>query len=238
MHRPVEIIPAILSTSYEDITRKVAAVSEVAPWIQLDIVDGEYGTQKTWPFLSLADKDLAALVHEEATLPQWEDVSFEFDLMVKNPRALADTFVTAGASRIIVHYGSFVDNNEREVFLREFKNKYNMPEPLTVELGLAVGFETPIEDIQKYIEYLDCIEIMGIKDVGAQGEPFAQGTIEKVRKCRELFPEMVISVDGGVREEYVEPLIEAGVNRLVIGSAIWSSSDPEGEYEHLKNLVS
>jgi len=231
-----EIIPAILTSSFEDIGKKVRDISNVSPWVQVDIVDGIYADNKTWPFLKNDDPDLADLVQEKKSLPEWESVSYEFDLMVDNPRALADTFVMAGASRIIVHYSSFKDEQERSVFLKDFKKKYNLPEPLSVELGLAIGTDINIEEILKYKDTIDFVQLMGIDRIGVQGERFNEKTIERVAELRKLIPELVIQVDGGVGEEHIKALIDAGASRLTEGSTIWSAEDPEEEYEHLSNL--
>ncbi len=232
-----EIIPAILERSFEEIEKKVRMISEVSPFVQVDIVDGVYGKEKTWPFIKGEDENLKKLVQEDQSLPEWESVSYEFDLMVDNPRALADTFVMAGASRIIVHYSSFKDEQEREVFLRDFKKKYNLPEPLSVELGLAIGADINIEEILKYKDTIDLVQLMGIDHVGQQGEIFNEKTIARVAELKKLLPEMTIQIDGGIKEETIKPLVEAGAGRLIIGSTIWNDEDPVDEYEKLSEMV-
>ena len=67
---------------------------------------------------------------------------------------------------------------------------------------------------------------MGIKTIGSQGLPFEQTTVERVRILRTHYPNVKISVDGGVSLETVPHLIAAGADQLVVGSALWSSVDP------------
>lgn len=232
-----EIIPAILERSFEEIEKKVRTISEASPFVQVDVVDGVYGKEKTWPFIKGEDENLKKLVQEDQSLPEWESVSYEFDLMVDNPRALADTFVMAGASRIVVHYSSFKDEQEREVFLRDFKKKYNLPEPLSVELGLAVGTNIPVSEILKYKDTIDFVQLMGIDHVGQQGEIFNEKTIVRVAELKKLLPEMIVQVDGGIKEETIKPLVEAGAGRLIIGSTIWNAEDPVGEHEKLSEMA-
>lgn len=232
-----EIIPSILLGSFSEIKNKVQEISYDAPSIQIDVVDGIYAPYKTWPFVKTPDEDLGKLIQEEESLPDWENVSYQFDLMVNNPSEIADTFVTVGASKIIVHYSSFKDDQEREVFLREFKSKYNMPEPLSVELGLAVGTDINIEEILKYKDIIDFVQLMGIDHIGRQGEKFNEKTIERVAELKKLIGDITIQIDGGVKEEHVKPLINAGANRLIIGSAIWNAEDPIDEFENFKSLL-
>ncbi len=233
-----EIIPSILEKDFSEIENKVRIISEVSPWVQIDVVDGVFAPNKTWPFIHTNDEDLKKFVQEEESLPEWESVSYEFDLMVSNPRAVADTFVMVGASRIIVHYSSFKDDHEREVFLKEFKNKYTLHGPLSVELGLAVRTDVPVTEISKYIDTVDFVQVMGIEHVGFQGQQFDEKTFEYIGELRKQFPDLVISIDGGVKEEYMQKLVEVGANRICIGSAIWSSENPPAEFEHLKDLLS
>lgn len=232
-----EIIPSILEKSYKDIEDRVRQISNCSSWVQVDVVDGQFVPFKTWPFLNSNDEDLKKLVGEEVSLPEWESVSYEFDLMCANPRAVADTFVMVGASRIIVHYSSFKDDHEREVFLRDFKKKYNLPEPLSVELGLAVGTDISIEEVIKYKDAIDFIQVMGIENVGQQGEKFVESTYDRIKKIKELAPDLIVSVDGGVKEEHLQKLLEAGVDRICMGSQIWRADDPVDEYIRLSELV-
>ena len=46
-----EIIPAILPKNYEDLKNEIALVRGVVPLVQVDICDGIFVKNKTWPFL-------------------------------------------------------------------------------------------------------------------------------------------------------------------------------------------
>jgi pentose-5-phosphate-3-epimerase len=46
----------------------------------------------------------------------------------------------------------------------------------------------------------------------------------------------MISVDGSVNQETAGRLLDAGVDRLVIGSAIYNSDNPIGELDFFKSL--
>ena len=77
---------------------------------------------------------------------------------------------------------------------------------------------------------------MGINHVGFQGEPFDERVIEKVKAVRAKYPEMIISVDGGVSLETAPKLIEAGVSRLIVGSAIFNSDNFIESIQNFKKL--
>ena len=94
----VEIIPAILPKNYEDLKNKIALVRGVVPIAQIDICDGVFVKNISWPFLSKAtsqedsgdfldnsfDEHFRRILNEVEGVPFWEDIDFELDLMVAN----------------------------------------------------------------------------------------------------------------------------------------------------------
>ena len=43
-----EIIPAVMASSYEDLTFKVAAMNGIAKLLQIDAMDGKFVENKSW----------------------------------------------------------------------------------------------------------------------------------------------------------------------------------------------
>ena len=77
---------------------------------------------------------------------------------------------------------------------------------------------------------------MGIAKIGFQGEPFDERVLEKIKDFRDEYVDVTISVDGGVSLESAPRLVEAGVNRFVVGSALWQSNDFEEKINKFKQL--
>ena len=84
---------------------------------------------------------------------------------------------------------------------------------------------------------IDFVQLMGIKEVGRQGQPFAEETFARVKKLRSVYPELEIAIDGGVNQETIPGLAEAGASRLAPGSAIAKQADPKAAYLDLKKLL-
>ena len=78
---------------------------------------------------------------------------------------------------------------------------------------------------------------MGIDKIGFQGEKFDHKVISYIKEIHKEFPELIISVDGGVKPEYAKPLSDAGVSRLVVGSAIYEGGSPHDAYEHFRAVL-
>ena len=56
------------------------------------------------------------------------------------------------------------------------------------------------------------------------------------RSLKEKFPNLIISVDGGVDFENAPALIDVGASRLVIGSSIFDTQDIIETIKKFKNL--
>ncbi|HEY4495874.1 MAG TPA: hypothetical protein VJC04_00760 [Candidatus Paceibacterota bacterium] len=150
----------------------------------------------------------------ENGLPFWEDFDFEIDLMIEESENKLDYFINAGARRIIFHPG--IAKNLDFVFKKLSG---------VADIGLALDFETQTNVLKPFLEKIDTIQVMSIKRIGFQGEPFEESIIDKVAILHEQYPRLAISVDGGVNLENAKQLIKAGAARLVIGSAIFESND-------------
>ncbi len=213
-----EIIPAILPVDFDELTDKIGLVKDAVKTIQIDVCDGQFTPQPTWPYRK-HDDSFAKIVSQEEGLPGWEKVNFEIDLMANKPEEKVEDWVNAGVTRIILHIESKGDVGKAIEMLKG-----------RVEVGLAVGEETPIEMIQDsrfMIQEgaIQSIQLMGIDHIGFQGQKFDPKVIEKVKEVKKLYPGIPVSIDGGVSLETAKLLIEAGADRLVVGSAIFGSDN-------------
>ena len=103
---------------------------------------------------------------------------------------------------------------------------------------LSHNNDTPLEDLYPYLDSVDFIQLMGINEIGSQGQPFDIRVLERVATLHTLYPNKTLSVDGAVNEENILSLKAAGINRFVVGSNILKASDPKAQYEKLLKIVS
>jgi len=166
-------------------------------------------------------------------------VSYEVDLMVANPEKEVFDWVTGGVSRVILHIESFSKIGDISPIgvVKNIRERFGDPKEsmMSVEIGIAIGQETPLEKLDSLIPLIDFVQIMGIAKIGFQGEPFDQRTYERLRTLREKHPDLILSVDGGVSADNAGELIKAGANRLVSGSYIFESDNVSKAIEILKN---
>jgi ribulose-phosphate 3-epimerase len=230
-----EIIPAILEKNYSEIKNKLTFLRGRVKCVQLDFCDGLYVPSQTWPFSSggFNEYDFSKILNEEEGLPFWEELDFEFDLMVENAVENFDIYMKLGPKRMIFHLGAQKNYKEFEHFL----DGLDMYTRDNVQIGLAFK---PSEDLS-VVSYLsnkvDFLHCMGSDRVGFQGEAFSSKALENIKILKNSLPGIVISVDIGINLENAEILLKAGVDRLSVGSSIWKSPDPIGALESFQSLV-
>ena len=213
----IEIIPAIMPQTIEEAAEKAALVPGALS-VQLDLMDGIYVPEKTFPYNG---SDVMSPI----------DIGmFELDLMVKNASARIPEWLGFGATRLIFHI-------EAESDLLDNFQKYGEG-LIGVERGIAVSINTPMEKVDELVPYVDFVQFMGIEKIGYQGQPFTEKVLEKIQHFKEVYPDVVVSVDGGVSLDNAQKLKEAGVNRLVVGSAIFAGEgEPAENLEEFENIV-
>lgn len=225
----MEIIPAILPKNFGEIEDKVSLVSEITDLVQIDICDGKFVPTITWPYWKAdikPDENFSAILREDRGMPEWENIDYEFDLMISEPTPEdARKWLSAGAKRIVLHHASSKD-------LSEVINVLNG----LVEIGLAINNTTDISEIKKYEDKIQYIQIMGIRKAGFQAQPFEMVTLDKIKEVKATFPNMKIQIDGGVNSDNIFKIKEAGADSVVTGSALFESDNIFETFEEFKSI--
>jgi ribulose-phosphate 3-epimerase len=233
----MEIIPAILPKNYEDMKNHITLVRGVVPLVQIDICDGDFVKSTTWPFSTggASDYNFQNIMNEQEGMPFWEDIDFELDLMVSDAVANFDIYTKLSPKRIVFH----IEAEEIKRDILEFKNFIEGIDPYirdSIEIGVAINTTTKVEEIFPLVNSVDFVQCMGIEHVGFQGQEFDETVLSHIKTLKEKYSDLIISVDGAVNSENASALLDAGATRLVIGSAIFNTSDIIDTIESFKNL--
>ena len=226
-----EITPAILAQDFNELNERLAKFVNISNIVQIDICDGKFVPSMSWPMNSKDQAGVEAILEEENGMPFWEQLDFEFDLMVLNAHKQFDFFARLGAKRIIFHLEA-----ETEKDFKEFLESLDPYFKDNIEIGLAINTTTDISKLDPYINYVDFVQCMGIEHIGFQGEPFDERVLEQIKNIKEKYPEIKISIDGSVNENTAPELIKAGADRLVIGSALIQSYDIRESFKYFESL--
>jgi ribulose-phosphate 3-epimerase len=220
-----DIIPAILPKDFAELQEKIELICGSVKFVQIDVCDGQFTPNATWPYRK-DDDSFQKILKEEEGMPGWQELSYEIDLMANSPEGLVEEWVTAGASRIVIH----IESTSRGLETGDAVAKAIEMLKGRVEVGLAVDIATSIEilkDPRFQIQEgaVNFIQLMGIDRDGFQGQPFDEKVLSKIKEVKKLYPDMIVSIDGGVSLETAPLLIEAGADRLVVGSAIFNADN-------------
>ena len=229
-----EIIPAILPENFVDLEGHVEALHGSVSLVQIDVCDGFFVPSKCWPYKN-DNGELKKILDEEAGLPEWERIDYEIDLMVKNPKEDAEKWIKAGAKRLIFHIES--EGISETIEMLKAEHKYSREDDL-LEVGIAINIDTPISALENIIDDISVVQCMGIDRIGYQHEKFDERVLNKIKEIRAKYPEILISIDGGVDFENLQSLIDAGVDRFVAGHSVFQGElEPNDSVKKFRDIL-
>ena len=90
--------------------------------------------------------------------------------------------------------------------------------------GIALCPATPLSAVEELLPFVDIVLVMSVNP-GWGGQKLIPYTIEKIRKLADIQREKnfkyLISVDGGINQETLEDVLEAGTDIVVSGSSFF-----------------
>jgi ribulose-phosphate 3-epimerase len=219
----IEVLPAILPESFDEIAAKVAQVKGLASRVQIDVANGSYAPSKTWPYIS--GDHFERLLEESEGLPFWEEMDYEVDLLIAEPEKEIDKWIQVGVAAAVVH----IESTE------QFESIIKKLHEVNAEVGLGIKPSTPNDELYRYIDTVDFVQCMGNDNIGYHGVELDPVVYDKIRDIRAKYPDMPIAVDIGVNIETAPKLVEAGATKLISGSAIFGSENIKETIKRLRN---
>jgi len=208
-----------MARDFTQLTEYVERFKSFALWMQVDVKDGIFAPNPSWPLCPGQEADVERMLSGEMRLP--EGMSYEAHLMIESPLRVGEAFARAGCTRLIPHIEAFASSKDIEDTFASWQKAG------AKEVGLAILLDTPLSALSEAARLCDVIQVMSISDVGHQGRPFDERALSRVEELHALYPDMMVAVDGGVTEATVEELVRAGANRLAVGRILMQSSEPE-----------
>lgn len=203
----IKLAPSILSADFARLLEDVKKVEEAGcEYLHIDVMDGHFV-----PNITLGPSLVKSLR---------KDVNMVFDahLMIENPDQYIKDFVDAGCDLIVVH---------QEACIHLHRTIQNIKSH-GIKAGVALNPATPIETIKHVLSDVDMVLIMTVNP-GFGGQSFIEGMIPKIKELKGIIDDqnlnVDIQVDGGIKPENVNKVVEAGANIIVAGSAIFNSNN-------------
>ena len=191
--------PSILAADFGKLAEQIKITEENgAKYLHLDVMDGAFV-----PSISFGMPVIKSL-------RKYSSQMFDVHLMIENPERYLEDFKAAGADIITVHVEATKHLHRTVTRIRE----------LGLKAGISLNPATPTSAIELVLSEIDMVLIMSVNP-GFGGQKFIPFTLDKIRKLREMAPNIDIEVDGGVNKDNVAELVKAGANVLVAGTAVF-----------------
>lgn len=210
MTLPIQISPSVLPADFSRLGEEVKALEDAGvDLIQWDVMDGQFVPNLTF------GPDVIASARRHTSLP------FEAHLMVLTPDVMAQRYVEAGCSRLIVHAEACTHLH------RTCENIRSMGAAAAV----ALNPHTPASTVAHVLDLVDMVLVMTVNPgFGGQAYiPTMEAKIREVRgmiNARGLADSVNVEVDGGIGPSTIAGAAAAGANVLIAGSALYR--DPKG----------
>ena len=211
MTRTYRIAPSLLSADFARLGEEArAVVAAGADFLHFDVMDNHYV-----PNLSVGPLVCAAIRPHV-------DIPIDVHLMVRPVDRIVPDFAAAGASFISFHPEAS-DHVDRTIAL--IRDHGCRP-------GLVINPAASLDSLTYTIDRLDLVLLMSVNP-GFGGQSFLPHVLEKLVAARKLVDaamqrtgrEILLEIDGGVKESNIAEIAAAGADTFVAGSAIFGGGD-------------
>jgi ribulose-phosphate 3-epimerase len=215
----VQIVPSILSADFAHLGEEIARVERGgATMLHVDVMDGHFVPNMTLgPPLVESVRKVTKLV-------------LDVHLMVSDPDFFAPIFIEAGADQVSVHYeaATHLDRTVRNI------------QSLGARAGVVLNPATPVSVLEDILPVVNFVLIMSVNP-GFGGQKFIPNALNKIRRLDQIRNErrldFAIEIDGGVNDENLVQIVEAGCDWLVAGSHVFHSADAAATVKNMQQLA-
>ncbi len=208
----VDISTSLLSADKQKIIDTIYDLEKAkTDYFHIDVMDGEFVEKNT--------HDLMLEYCEY--LDHISKVPLDVHLMVSDIKNYVDSYLIFNPNIITFHYEACKNKEEVISIIKYIKEKGR-------RVGISVKPNTKIEEIYQFLQYVHLVLVMTVEP-GKGGQELIPETIDKIRElknCRDTHNfDFDIEVDGGIKVENSQEIIDAGADILVAGTAILTSKD-------------
>lgn len=198
--------PSILSADFTRLGEQVSEVEKAgARYLHIDVMDGVFVPSITFGMPIIQ------------SLRPHTNLVFDVHLMILDPIRYIDKFIDLGAEILTFHEEVAREPRELEALIDKIHERGK-------KAGLAIKPETDVSVFKPYLHELEQLLVMTVRP-GYGGQAYMPETTEKIRQTRQMLREAGIEadvqVDGGITDETLPIVLEAGANIIVAGSAVF-----------------
>lgn len=210
--------PSLLAADFKKLEQEIKKTEENgAEYLHFDVMDGIFV-----PSISFGMPVLKSI---RSCTEQLMDVH----LMITEPIRYLKEFKEAGADLVTVHLEACEDVEKTLDAIHECGMK----------AGLSIKPGTPAEALEPYLEKLELVLIMSVEP-GFGGQKFIPESLDKISAVRKMLDaagsNADLEVDGGIYQNNVGEVLEAGANVIVSGSGVFRGDAAQNTREFMEIL--
>ncbi len=210
--------PSLLAADFKKLEQEIKKTEENgAEYLHFDVMDGIFV-----PSISFGMPVLKSI---RSCTEQLMDVH----LMITEPIRYLKEFKEAGADLVTVHLEACEDVEKTLDAIHECGMK----------AGLSIKPGTPAEALEPYLEKLEVVLIMSVEP-GFGGQKFIPESLDKISAVRKMLDaagsNADLEVDGGIYQNNVGEVLEAGANVIVSGSGVFRGDAAQNTREFMEIL--
>lgn len=203
----IKLSPSILSANFVRLEEEIKILErEGIEYVHIDVMDGMFV-----PNISIGMPVIKSI--RKAT-----NMVLDAHFMIVEPERYIDEFIFLGCDIINFHF----EATKKHMEIIEKIKKANK------KVGMTIKPNTDYKEILPFIKHLDLVLVMSVEP-GFGGQSFMENSLEKISALRKYVNEnnltCDIEVDGGIKLDNVNKVLEAGANVIVVGSDIFEKED-------------
>jgi ribulose-phosphate 3-epimerase len=203
-----EIAPSILSADFTRLGEEIDAVREGgATVLHVDVMDGRFV-----PNITIG-------LPVVRSIRKVTDLTIDTHLMIEDPGQYAAKFVDAGADMVSVHVEADDHLHRTLCSIRDAGGK----------AGVAINPATPLVELEEALAFADFVLLMSVNP-GFGGQRFISTSLDKLRRLKRMIDDRGLStrveIDGGIDQENISKVVEAGAEIIDDGSAVFGKGEP------------
>jgi len=200
------LAPSLLSADFSNLEKAIKQIEDNnGSVVHIDVMDGQFVPEITY------GQPVVRCIRKLTKLP------FDVHLMVEHPENQIQTFAEAGADWITFHLEAAVHAHRLIQQIHQLGKK----------AGVSIVPSTPVSMLTELLECADIILVMSVNP-GYGGQKLIPSCLKKVSELKKLREEngynYLISVDGGVNNETLQSVKDAGADVIVSGSSFFNNS--------------